>query len=84
VNLEGFGLPRTEALQAPARLEKWLDELRAPADFADYADVPNSPVRIHAAKPPVTPERAAGWRSAGAARCRAAACACSPILRIVA
>src|SRR6185436_13128457 len=59
VNLEGFGLPRTEASQAPARLEKWLDELRAPADFADYADVAELAVRITRRNPRITPERAA-------------------------
>jgi len=59
VNLEGFGLPRTEASQAPARLEKWLDELRVPADFADYADVAELAVRITRRNPRVTPERAA-------------------------
>ncbi len=29
VNLEGFGMPVTQAGQAPARLAQWLDELRA-------------------------------------------------------
>jgi len=32
VNLEGFGLPRTQPSQAPARLGQWLDELRMPLE----------------------------------------------------
>ena len=31
VNLEGFGLPRTSPEQAPARLRKWLDQVKARA-----------------------------------------------------
>lgn len=44
VNLEGFGMSRTEAEQAPKRYERWFDELRkAPtlrpyAGFAELAD----------------------------------------------
>jgi pimeloyl-ACP methyl ester carboxylesterase len=37
VNLEGFGLARTAPPQAPARMRKWLDQLRAPAARKDYA-----------------------------------------------
>ena len=59
VNLEGFGLPRTQPSQAPARLGQWLDELRAPAEFADYADVAELAVRIAKRNPRLTPERAA-------------------------
>jgi pimeloyl-ACP methyl ester carboxylesterase len=29
VNLEGFGMPRTKPAQAPGRLAKWMDELKA-------------------------------------------------------
>jgi pimeloyl-ACP methyl ester carboxylesterase len=36
-NLEGLGLPRTSPAQAPARLRKWLDQLKAPAERKDYA-----------------------------------------------
>jgi pimeloyl-ACP methyl ester carboxylesterase len=59
VNLEGFGLPRTESAQAPARLEKWLDQLREPAEFADYADAAELAARISKRNPRITPERAA-------------------------
>ncbi len=36
VNLEGFGLPRTSPQQAPARLRKWLDELKSTPTLKDY------------------------------------------------
>jgi len=59
VNLEGFGLPRTESSQAPARLEKWLDQLRQPVEFADYADTADLAARIARRNPRLTAERAA-------------------------
>jgi pimeloyl-ACP methyl ester carboxylesterase len=59
VNLEGFGLPRTEASQAPARLEKWLGQLREPVEFADYADLADLAARIVKRNPRLPPERAA-------------------------
>src|ERR1700692_426182 len=37
VNLEGFGLARTSPPQAPARMRKWLDQLKTPAARKDYA-----------------------------------------------
>ncbi len=37
VNLEGFGLARTSPAQAPARLRKWLDQLKAQPLRKDYA-----------------------------------------------
>ncbi len=37
VNLEGFGLPRTAPAQAPARMRKWLDQLKAAPRDKDYA-----------------------------------------------
>lgn len=36
VNLEGFGMSRTKADQAPARLLRWLNELRAPPVLRPY------------------------------------------------
>ena len=59
VNLEGFGLPRTEPSQAPDRIGKWLDQLREPAEFADYADAAELAGRIMKRNPRLTPERAA-------------------------
>jgi pimeloyl-ACP methyl ester carboxylesterase len=37
VNLEGFGLARTSPEQAPARLRKWLDQLKTPSARKEYA-----------------------------------------------
>ena len=37
VNLEGFGLPRTAPEQAPARMRKWLDQLKGTTERKDYA-----------------------------------------------
>ena len=48
VNLEGFGMPPTQASQAPARLTQWLDELRGQREgamdmktYASQSDVAN-------------------------------------------
>jgi pimeloyl-ACP methyl ester carboxylesterase len=37
VNLEGFGMARTSPEQAPRRLRKWLDQLKAPQEPKFYA-----------------------------------------------
>ena len=37
VNLEGFGLARTSPAQAPARMRKWLDQLKSQPVRKDYA-----------------------------------------------
>lgn len=36
VNLEGFGLPRTTAKQAPAQLSKWLDQVKSVPPLKHY------------------------------------------------
>ena len=59
VNLEGFGLPRTEPSQAPVRLEKWLEQLREATEFADYVDTAELAARLMKRNPRLTPERAA-------------------------
>ena len=46
VNLEGFGLPESRADQAPARLAKWLDELKAPATLRAYDSVDEVAARL--------------------------------------
>ena len=38
INLEGFGMSRTEAAKAPARYAKWLAQLADKPGFRDYAD----------------------------------------------
>ena len=59
VNLEGFGLPRTESSQAPDRLGRWLDQQREAAEFADYADVAELAACIQKRNPRLPPDRAA-------------------------
>lgn len=50
VNLEGFGMPATQADQAPARMGQWLDELKAQRDGANelkpYADAAGVAARL--------------------------------------
>jgi pimeloyl-ACP methyl ester carboxylesterase len=58
VNLEGFGLPRTDPSQAPARLAKWLDQLREPPEFGDYTEVDDLARQLIRRNPRLTPARA--------------------------
>jgi pimeloyl-ACP methyl ester carboxylesterase len=39
INLEGFGLPRTSPSQAPARMRKWLDQLKPEPRRKEYASL---------------------------------------------
>lgn len=56
VALEGFGLPRTAPDEAPARLRRWLDELRAPppggSRYADAAQLAANLMRRNPRLPP--------------------------------
>lgn len=58
VNLEGFGLPRTTPDQAPARIGKWLDQLRENEEFGEYDDAGHLASRIMKRNPRLTRERA--------------------------
>ena len=70
VNLEGFGMPRTSAEQAPGRLAQWLDELATPQRLRDYADAQAVAERLRQNNPRLSPDKAAWlaphWASAGA------------------
>jgi pimeloyl-ACP methyl ester carboxylesterase len=46
VNLEGFGLPDSRPEQAPDRLAKWLDELKAPAPLRSYESLAEVAARL--------------------------------------
>ncbi|HEY6133453.1 MAG TPA: alpha/beta hydrolase [Rubrivivax sp.] len=59
VNLEGFGLPRTQPSEAPPRLAKWLDELKTPQALRDYASVAEVAERLLKNNPLLTPDKAA-------------------------
>lgn len=39
INVEGFGLARTRPSDAPARLARWLDELKKPASIRTFASL---------------------------------------------
>lgn len=58
VNLEGFGLPRTQPSQAPERIAQWLDEVRAQLPEAEYESVEALAERVMKRNPRLTPERA--------------------------
>jgi pimeloyl-ACP methyl ester carboxylesterase len=59
VNLEGFGLARTSPEQAPARLRKWLDQLKSQAPRKDYASFEQLAGVIRFRYPRITEARAA-------------------------
>ncbi len=55
VNLEGFGLPRAAALDAPSRLLRWLDEVRGagrPRGYGSFAELAAVIRRRHPRVPP--------------------------------
>jgi pimeloyl-ACP methyl ester carboxylesterase len=57
-NLEGFGLPRHEASQAPQRYADWLAEIREGVGFRPYASVAEYAQRLRRDNTRLTPERA--------------------------
>jgi pimeloyl-ACP methyl ester carboxylesterase len=59
VNLEGFGLPATDAARAPGRYAQWLGELAEPQRFRDYASFDELAARLVRSNPRLAPERAA-------------------------
>jgi pimeloyl-ACP methyl ester carboxylesterase len=59
VNLEGFGLPRAKPEDAPARLNRWLDELREPLSLRDYASASDVAARLRANNPRLSADKAA-------------------------
>ena len=59
VNLEGFGMPETQPQQAPGRLTKWLDELKAPPALRSYDSLQAVAERLLRNNPLLTPDKAA-------------------------
>jgi pimeloyl-ACP methyl ester carboxylesterase len=59
VNLEGFGMPDTPADDAPARLARWLDELKAPERLRDYDSLDAVAKRLRQTNPRLDAARAA-------------------------
>jgi pimeloyl-ACP methyl ester carboxylesterase len=58
-NLEGFGLPRTDAAEAPVRYARWLDEIAAGTRTPRYASLEKLAAQLLARNPRLTPARAA-------------------------
>lgn len=64
VSIEGFGLAATQPEQAPARLRRWLDELRAPQTFHHHADLQVIAQRLQKTNPRLSDDKAlylASW-----------------------
>ena len=59
VNLEGVGMAASRSEQAPRRIAKWLDELRAPPTMRSYASQADVAARLQKTNPRLTDERAA-------------------------
>ncbi|MDE2050024.1 MAG: alpha/beta hydrolase [Gammaproteobacteria bacterium] len=57
VNLEGFGLARTDPREAPWRYAQWLDELRQPRE-GRFPSVAHLAEFLRSKNPRLTPERA--------------------------
>ena len=70
VNLEGFGMSRSEPAKAPERYAKWLGQLADKPGFRDYADYSDLAARMRTGNPRLTEERALflarHWGRAGA------------------
>ncbi len=59
VNLEGFGLPETQAEEAPERLARWLDELKQPQALKPYASLEDVAARLCKTNPRLPQDKAA-------------------------
>ena len=57
VNLEGFGMPRTQPDQAPARYREWLDEIKRGVQFATYDSFEHFAAILARRNPHTPPER---------------------------
>jgi pimeloyl-ACP methyl ester carboxylesterase len=58
VNLEGFGMPQTQAEQAPRRYRQWLDELKAPAALQTYDSAAAVAERLRKTNPRLAADKA--------------------------
>jgi pimeloyl-ACP methyl ester carboxylesterase len=58
VSMEGFGLPATDPDDAPARIEKWLDELRKPPTLKPYSTVEELAARLRDSSKQLSKEQA--------------------------
>jgi pimeloyl-ACP methyl ester carboxylesterase len=58
MNLEGFGMSRSEPGKAPARYAKWLAQLADKPGFRDYANFADLAARMRVSNPRLTEPRA--------------------------
>ena len=58
VNLEGFGMAKTRAEQAPGRYARWLDELADPPGFRPYHSYSELAARLRSSNPRLSNEKA--------------------------
>ncbi|TSA17736.1 MAG: alpha/beta hydrolase [Betaproteobacteria bacterium] len=58
VNLEGFGMSRSEAVKAPERYAKWMAQLADKPGFRDYADFADLAARMRTGNPRLSQSRA--------------------------
>jgi pimeloyl-ACP methyl ester carboxylesterase len=56
VNLEGFGLPRTQTRDSPQRMRKWLDQIKAPVSEKSYNSMEQFAAVIQYRYPRFSPE----------------------------
>ena len=70
VNIEGLGLPRTSADQAPERYRRWLDELHSTPAFSTYTSIEQFAQFLAGRNARLDPARArfiaAAWSQRGA------------------
>ncbi|MDC8783596.1 alpha/beta fold hydrolase [Roseateles koreensis] len=59
INLEGFGLPDTQASAAPERLVTWLDELKQAPQLKPYASLNDVAARLSKTNPRLSADKAA-------------------------
>lgn len=59
INLEGFGLPRTQPAQGPQRLTQWLDQLKTAGSLRSYASLQEVADRLQKNNPLLSSEKAA-------------------------
>src|SRR5690606_30673209 len=51
INVEGFGLAQTQPAEAPARLAKWLSELKTPVSIRTFASLEEVAAHLMKASP---------------------------------
>jgi pimeloyl-ACP methyl ester carboxylesterase len=72
VNLEGFGMPRTEPSQTPQRFVQWLDDLKKVHELRPYPSLDAVAARLRKTNPLLRADRAA-WLAGQWSRERAGA-----------